>query len=306
MSQDMFKTISLNQVLSELAEEIDLKNEKKIKDGKKYAISKLEFSDPRYKNYIKQYKEELTKIFEALGLNLENFKNNNSNKYEIPRVMGEVLKTYLLEDGKKGSLKSKIKNKNLENIGKDERIEYNERIFNRLLNVIDEEEFKKELLELKEGSIKGIEYFFDINELIKETTDKLKKAIDEKKNVILKADERVGLIHLSDITEKKEFTVEKNRFNKEDMLLAQKRLQLASLDKNDLIQLINILQGMIDETINKWDEIVLRASLIREENIHELEMNKEDSTYLGKSIEFIDSKTLAEEAKYDIDNNISF
>ena len=220
--------------------------------------------------------------------------------------MGEVLKTYLLEDGKKGSLKSKIKNKNLENIGKDERIEYNERIFNRLLNVIDEEEFKKELLELKEGSIKGIEYFFDINELIKETTDKLKKAIDEKKNVILKADERVGLIHLSDITEKKEFTVEKNRFNKEDMLLAQKRLQLASLDKNDLIQLINILQGMIDETINKWDEIVLRASLIREENIHELEMNKEDSTYLGKSIEFIDSKTLAEEAKYDIDNNISF
>ncbi|MDB0440332.1 hypothetical protein C4R89_12395 [Clostridioides difficile] len=101
----------------------------------KYDLNKGDIDlnkDEAYKNYKDSSREKIGVIAKNLGMNIEEFREN-SNKYNIPFNVAEVIIQYLVEESKKGSFISKIKSNKLNKITNAEKLEFMNKTFDRVL-----------------------------------------------------------------------------------------------------------------------------------------------------------------------------
>jgi len=91
---------------------------------KKKGIKKIDYEeDLKYRNFLKECKNDIKKLCEALYIDIQLYKVDD-NRYEIPYLLGEILKIYLLQDSKKGSIISKIKAKSYDKITYEEKVNF--------------------------------------------------------------------------------------------------------------------------------------------------------------------------------------
>lgn len=320
MLENPFEKVALNKILKELYAQ---KNN--IED-----INKIDTGESTYKNFVKDSKRDLELILSSLGVKVENFKSSNG-RYKIPRITGEMFKAYLLEEGKKGSIISKIRTKDLSSIGKKERIEFSNRLLDRLeYNFSDNEDYKNQLIELKKNTIEGIDYFFDINDLVDKILENIRNVVEQKVRMILKVDKTIGLNHLNDcigelqtinckedidnlINSNDEPLIDLSNdcevleFSEEFSNIAEK-IRLYSLDKSDVKALIEVLEKRINKTIIEWEEIVDIASYIRSDNVEELNFMGISVSDLKNDVSkekvLIKSKELAEKAEIEYESEL--
>ena len=95
-------------------------------------VTEIDLDEDSYKNYKDTCKDKIMKIFKNLNMDIEDFKVA-PNKYQIPFNIGDLIIQYLLEDSKKGSFVSKLKNNRLNKITTKEKEEFLNRFFDRAI-----------------------------------------------------------------------------------------------------------------------------------------------------------------------------
>lgn len=162
---DVFNEQEITEIISKVSEKLDLNSDKKISSigdiielleykrakcmklsevfdkayCEKEGVTKIDLDVDSYKNYKDTSKEKIMSIFKNLNMDIEYFKIA-PNKYQIPFNICDLMIQYLLEDSKKGSFVSKLKNNNLNKITTREKKEFLDKFFERLIKSCGKDE----------------------------------------------------------------------------------------------------------------------------------------------------------------------
>lgn len=262
------KNITLRQVLKE------------VYYSKKDNVNADDFDKDNY--FATDQTKKLKSIFKSLNINIEKFKDIDSNNmngnenYNIPIVVAEVFKQYLLEDSSKKSFISKIKNKKFLDITFSEKEKFIKKVIDGLKERCkDFDNTEKAYEELEKISDKWVEEA-KFNETIKEKVIKTKFWT----NLIIEA----GFIHIGGISDLDGLVlVNDNIFEKDindqvsnDKLFDEmkqiddsKIKYRVDLTPSDRFELINYFLIMIKDTLISWKNIADIACEIRNENVLE-------------------------------------
>ncbi|MDR3596446.1 hypothetical protein [Clostridium sp.] len=249
--------VSLNSIISYLYRE-------------KKKINNIDYQDTKYRNFVKEYKLKIKELCEALDIDLQLYKEDDE-LYNIPYILGEILKIYLKQDGKKGSIISNIKNKNFEKITYEEKIKFIDKFAEELKDQLNDNEIISVVEWLKNNlKVKG-KFNEDIKELAEGTKIVVNNFIDALVAKITGVKETDGvaffnqyrMIDLEKIDEKisVEELVEKLKYNK----IPHKE----TLTFDDKEVLVDYLKYWIINNMSDFLHIVNAFSELREEDSSE-------------------------------------
>lgn len=255
----MEERISLNQVIKDTYIE---------KIGRE--LFKGEMQDTKYKNYAKDSRGKLNEICLALNCDLEDFKNDNGT-FDLPIVVAEIFKVYLLEKSSKGSFISKLRGRKLSDITFEEKIYFINKVKVNLKEKYNSDEMNKEIdsevEEIFSVLLDKAKYGEKVEEIIETTqlfTNLLIEASIVKLSGINKLDGFVSVINPKRID-----------FNNIDMDEEVKKIRDTKVKINqkltieDKIELMQYLEVFLKEKIEEWWEIVNIAGEIREADVEE-------------------------------------
>ncbi len=206
-----------------------------------------------YKNYKDSSREKLDMISKNLDIDIEEFKKN-SNKYKIPFNVAEVIIQYLVEDSKKGSFISKIKNNKLDKVTTNEKREFVNRAFDRTLKSCRNEEDESYVEILRNDYLKIIEILEKADKKKEDLINFSKKSIDENIKNIYAINDKDGIVKFATTKAKKE--IEKIKY--ENILTAE---------DSDL--LVDAYSLMFESLNKKWSEIIKNYIAKKREYISE-------------------------------------
>ena len=255
----MEEKISLNQVIKDTYVE---------KIGRE--LFKGEMQDTKYKNYFKDSREKLNKICLALNCDLEDFKNDHGT-FDLPILVAEIFKVYLLEKSSKGSFISKLRSGKLSDVTFEEKVDFINKVKVNLKEKYNSDEMNKEIdsevEEIFSVLLDKAKYGEKVEEIIETTqlfTNLLIEASIVKLSGINKLDGFVSVINPKRID-----------FNNIDMDEEVKKIRDTKLKINqkltieDKIELMQYLEVFLKEKIEEWWEIVNIAGEIREADIED-------------------------------------
>lgn len=141
---------------------------------KKKGIKKIDYEeDLKYRNFLKECKNYIKKLCEALDIDIQLYKVDD-NRYEIPYLLGEILKIYLLQDSKKGSIISKIKAKSYDKITYEEKVNF----IDEVTELLKKEHSNDEITPIVEWLKKKWKVQGKINKDIKELAEDTKIVVN--------------------------------------------------------------------------------------------------------------------------------
>lgn len=281
----------------------------------KYSIKRSELNtslDSRYKNYRDEQKLKISLISKNLDRDIKEFQTN-LKRYTIPFNVAEVIYQYIVEDSTKDSFISKIKNNKLDQVSNEEKLEFVNKVFDRVFKSCENNEdrdyceiLRKEYIEiidiLKKAENKKEKL---INISTKSINDNIKKLyniketdgfvkfgteVDEKKILSSKYENTISIKDAETLVDSYALMIEvlNNRWIKiVDEYIKQKREYVMLTTFEDAEKLIDfelcMLKYALDIMYKTKDEI---KNEIPKENLKEIE------EFLGKYRDVKENKVI--------------
>ncbi|UZP04717.1 hypothetical protein JW813_06820 [Clostridium botulinum] len=240
-------------------------------------LFKDEMQDKPYKNYSDECTKKLRDICKVLNSDLEEFKNDKGT-FDLPIVVAEIFKAYLLEKSGKGSFISKLRNGKLSDITFEEKRDFIGKIKINLKEKYKDDELNKdidiEVEEISRALLHEAKYSEKVKDIIATT--------QFFSNLLIEA----SIVKLSGINELEGF-VSVNNPNKSysdnsDVEEELKKVRETKVDISkkltieDKIELMEYLEVFLKEKIKEWVEIVNIAGEIREQDVEDYKFEKRD------------------------------
>ena len=307
---DVFNEQEITEIISKVSEKLDLNSDKKISSVgdiielleykrakcmklsevfdkaycEKNGVTKIDLDVDSYKNYKDTCKDKITSIFKNLNMDIEYFKIA-PNKYQIPFNICDLMIQYLLEDSKKGSFVSKLKNNNLNKITTREKKEFLDKFFERVIKSCGKDEkhlsYVEDLRDEYDIKIKILEIAdYKREKLFQDCKESIEKNIRNIYNI----DDTYGIILLG--PSKQEFNYDLLNTKDTDLLVDTYSLLLKSLN-------------------NKWTKIVENYILEKQDNISLLLQEDIDKMVNFEICMLKDALDVTYKNESEIKNNIS-
>lgn len=307
---DVFNEQEITEIISKVSEKLDLNSDKKISSigdiielleykrakcmklsevfekayCEKEGVTKIDLDVDSYKNYKDTSKEKIMSIFKNLNMDIEYFKIA-PNKYQIPFNICDLMIQYLLEDSKKGSFVSKLKNNNLNKITTREKKEFLDKFFERLIKSCGKDEkhlsYVEDLRDEYDTKIKILEIAdYKREKLFQDCKESIEKNIRNIYNI----DDTYGIMLLG--PSKQEFNYDLLNTKDTDLLVDTYSLLLKSLN-------------------NKWTKIVENYILEKQDNMSLLLQEDIDKMVNFEICMLKDALDVTYKNESEIKNNIS-
>lgn len=307
---DVFNEQEITEIISKVSEKLDLNSDKKISSigdiielleykrakcmklsevfdkayCEKEGVTKIDLDVDSYKNYKDTSKEKIMSIFKNLNMDIEYFKIA-PNKYQIPFNICDLMIQYLLEDSKKGSFVSKLKNNNLNKITTREKKEFLDKFFERLIKSCGKDEkhlsYVEDLRDEYDTKIKILEIAdYKREKLFQDCKESIEKNIRNIYNI----DDTYGIMLLG--PSKQEFNYDLLNTKDTDLLVDTYSLLLKSLN-------------------NKWTKIVENYILEKQDNMSLLLQEDIDKMVNFEICMLKDALDVTYKNENEIKNNIS-
>lgn len=235
---------------------------------KKNNIENIDYQSNKYKSFLNDYKDKIKEICEALDIDLQVYKSEQG-VYNIPYLLGEILKVYLKQDGKKGSIISKIKIRKYDKITYEEKVRFIDEVTEILKMELNDDEVIS-VVEWLNGhwKVKG-KVNKDIKELAEDTKVVVNNFIDAIVSKIAGIKETDGLVSLNQYRIINLENIEDN-ISIEELLEKFKYNRIPhkeSLTFDDKVILIDYLKYWIIDNIKDFLYVADDFSQLREEDI---------------------------------------
>lgn len=264
-------------------------------------IEKIDyFNDKKYKNFMKECIKDINSICESLDINIKLYKVKD-NEYKIPYILGELIKVYLLQDSKKGSIISKLKQKKYSEITYEEKIQLNNSIIEKLKENNLDDESEKIIKNLNKYCIVKEKLNEDLKQIAERTKLVTNNFIDEIINSISGYNKNDGFIKVNPSIRIDLGNIDDDLYSS-DELIEKIRCKLRcdrnfydkkTLTYDDMAVLSNYLRFWIIDSMTNFLDIVNDFSELREEDVSEHEANQ-----------YKDSKVLLKEAINEYKDNL--
>lgn len=289
-----YRLVALNEIFMDMYSQ---KNNISKKD--------IDTADSDFKNFAKDNTKKLKAIFKAIEFDIDQFKNER-DRYKIPCVIAEVIKSYLNEKSGKGTFISKLKSKKFHDISYAEKLAFIDTIEDALATKYtdslkeDHGHYNELELLVMKWKLKA-EFNNEVKEKIEITQKNISSLIKDQMEKVSSIDKFDGVISAERPLAENELKAifNESKINRADIPY---RLMLTYEDRTELLDYLNIV---IENSINQWKRIVDIACEIREidvEDVGELscvQMNSQQ--LLDKAISEFTKETNIKNERYDIE-----
>lgn len=184
------KTESFNSIIIELY---------LAKYNKEY-LDPGEMADTIYKSFVKELKRRLEDVFDALNIDINQFKNDKE-RFVIPVVIGEVFRAFLKRDSKKGSHISRLKSRQYDSITYDETVSLINDVISQLRSRFKRENATEELMSqidvVEKEWLGEAAYIKQVKEKRTHLIDETSKKINEYVDLICGTDKYADIVSVS-------------------------------------------------------------------------------------------------------------
>lgn len=197
-------------------------------------------TDNKYKNYRDEQKLKISIIAKNLGRDIKEFQTK-PNRYNIPFNVAEVIYQYIIEDSTKGSFLSKIKNNKLNQVTNEEKLEFVNKAFDRVLKSCKDSEDREYCEILRKEYIEMIDVLKKAEEKKEKLINISNQSINDNIKIIYNIKETDGFVKFG--TEREDKKILSSKYEN-------------SISMKDAETLVDTYSLMIEALNKKWNQIV--------------------------------------------------